>query len=271
MVRTKPVERPGWAFSLAVGVLRPTVRALTSRTWHGAEKIPRSGGAVVVFNHISHFDPLVTGLFLYDNGHLPRYLVKEGLFRNWFLGYALRQGGQIPVARLTHDAVSAYQAAVDAVEAGQIVAVYPEGTLTRDPGLWPMRGKSGAARIALATGAPVIPVVQWGAQELLAPYAKRPRLLPRKHVDVLAGDPVELADLVAREHTPEVVQEATDRIMAALVGLLEQLRGEDAPQERYDPRRSGVAEIGNPNAPGASPDLPPAAPPHTQQTKDGHA
>ena len=56
--------------------------------------------------------------------------------------------------------------------------IYPEGTLTRDPDLWPMTGKSGAARIALATGCPVIPVGQWGAQEILPPYAKKPRPLP---------------------------------------------------------------------------------------------
>ena len=58
---------------------------------------------------------------------------------------------------------------------GECVVVYPEGTLTRDPDLWPMTGKSGAARIALETGCPVIPVGQWGAQELLPPYAKQAR------------------------------------------------------------------------------------------------
>ena len=80
--------------------------------------------------------------------------------------------------------------------AGECVVVYPEGTITRDPDLWPMAGKSGAARIALATGCPVIPIGQWGAQDLLAPYAKKPDLFPRKPVTMKVGDPVDLSDLV---------------------------------------------------------------------------
>ena len=112
-----------------------------------------------------------------------------------------------------------------------------------------MTGKSGAARIALETGCPVIPVGQWGAQELLAPYATRPRLFPRKHVTMKAGDPVDLADLVAQPRTQAVVNEATDRIMAAVTGLVEEIRGETAPAERFDPRKAGVSEIGNPKVP----------------------
>jgi 1-acyl-sn-glycerol-3-phosphate acyltransferase len=124
--------------------------------------------------------------------------------------------------------------------------VYPEGTITRDPGSWPMTGKSGAARIALATGCPVIPVGQWGAQALLAPYAKRPDLFPRKKVTMKVGDPVDLSDLTAQEHTPAVVSEATDRIMDAITRLVAEIRGEQAPAERFDPRKAGVAQIGNP-------------------------
>ncbi len=248
-------ESPGLGFSTAVGALRPLVKSLTSRTYRGTENVPREGGAILVFNHISHLDPLVTGLFVYEQGHLPRYLVKEDLFRTKVLGDLLEQAEQIPVARLTSDAVNAYQAAVDAIADGKLVGVYPEGTLTRDPDLWPMRGKSGAARIALATGAPVIPVAHWGVQDLLAPYAKKPDIWPRKHVEVLAGTPVPLDDLRGREVTTEVVNEATERIMASLVSLVEELRGEQAPVERFDPRRAGVAQIGNPH----------------QTTKDGSA
>lgn len=246
MQRRKPIERPGIGFSVVVGILRPLTRAMAARTWIGSEKLPQ-GGALLVFNHISHFDPLVTGLFLYDHGHVPCYLVKEALFRNRLLRRPLEESGQIPVARMTSDAISAYAAAVQALEDGKFVGVYPEGTLTRDPGLWPMRGKTGAARIALATGLPVIPIGHWGAQEVLPPYSKRPRLVPRKRVTVTVGNPVDLDDLLARETTPEVVQEATDRIMAALVAVVEEIRGETAPPERFDPRREGVAQIGNPN------------------------
>jgi hypothetical protein len=122
------------------------------------------------------------------------------------------------------------------------VAVYPEGTITRDKALWPMQGKTGAARIALTTGAPVIPVAQWGAQELLAPYAKRPRLFPRKTMKVLAGPPVDLDEFRGRELTAEVLRGATDRIMDAVTELLAKLRDEPAPPREQ--RRKGK------NAPG---------------------
>ena len=135
---------------------------------------------------------------------------------------------------------------------GECVVVYPEGTLTRDPALWPMTGKSGAARIALETGCPVIPVGQWGAQQLLPPYAKRPHLFPRKHVTLKAGDPVDLSDLVALPRTPEVVQQATDRIMGALTELVAEIRGEAAPAERFDPRRAGVRPDRQPEQEGTS-------------------
>jgi len=244
-VRKLQQER-GWAFNLAVPIVKPTMLAATRRTWIDGEKIPATGGCIVVFNHISHIDPLLAAHFVYDHGRLPRYLAKSGLFRNRFLGRFMRDAGQIPVERLSRTAVGAFDAAVEAVRRGECVVVYPEGTLTRDPDLWPMAGKSGAARIALATGAPVIPVGQWGAHEVLPPYTARPHLVPRRRVVMKAGDPVDLADLVELPRTQEVVNRATARIMAALVAIVEDLRGETAPVERFDPRRAGVHEIGNP-------------------------
>ena len=244
----RKLDQPrGWAYTLGVGILKPPLVTLTRRTWVDGEKVPATGGCVVVVNHISHADPLTTAHFLYDHGRLPRYLAKSGLFENGALSYFLRSAGQIPVKRLTTDAVGAYGAAVDAVRAGECVVVYPEGTITRDPDLWPMRGKTGAARIALATGCPVIPVAQWGVQDLLAPYAKKPDLFPRKRITYRAGDPVPLDDLLARPASTQVTLEATDRIMSAITALLEEIRGAKAPAVRYDPRTTGTAEIGNPN------------------------
>jgi 1-acyl-sn-glycerol-3-phosphate acyltransferase len=176
---------------------------------------------------------------------VPRYLAKSGLFKNPALGYFLRAAGQIPVERLTKNAKGAFDAAVAAVEAGECVVVYPEGTLTRDPDLWPMVGKSGAARIALETGCPVLPVGQWGAHDLLYPYAKRPHLVPRAKITMKVGDPVALEDLRARAHTQDVINQATARIMQALTDLVEELRGEEAPAERFDPRRQGLSETGD--------------------------
>lgn len=240
-------ERRNWAWNLAVGVLKPPILATVARTWIDGEKIPATGGCLVVFNHISHADPLMAAHFVYDHGRLPHYLAKSTLFKNRLLGGFLRTVGQIPVERLTRNAVGAYDAAVASVRQGECVVVYPEGTLTRDPDLWPMAGKSGAARIALETGCPVIPVGQWGSQELLAPYAKKPDLFPRKRMIMKAGDPVDLSDLVGKSHNAAAVSEATTRIMDALTALVAEIRGEQPPAERFDPRKAGVKPIGNPH------------------------
>ena len=240
-------QRRGWAFSIAVAIIKPTLLATTRHEWIDGEKIPETGGFILVLNHVSHIDPLTAAHIVYDHGRLPRYLAKSGLFKNRALGYFLGAAGQIPVERLSRNAIGAYDAAVRAVQRGECVVVYPEGTITRDPGQWPMTGKSGAARIALATGCPVIPVGQWGAQALLAPYARKPDLFPRKLVTMKVGDPVDLSDLLGRPPSHEVTQQATDRIMAAITALVEDVRGEQAPKERFDVRKAGVPETGNPN------------------------
>lgn len=242
----KRAKHWGWGLHLGNLLLRPLLLATTSRTWIDAEKIPADGGCLLVVNHLSHVDPLTTAHLVLDSGRLPRYLAKAVLFENGFLRRVLTSAGQIPVKRLTTDAVGAFDAAVEAVGRGECVVVYPEGTLTRDPELWPMRGKSGAARIALATGVPVIPVGHWGAQDLLPPYARRPRLRPRAHVVYQVGDPVDLGDLRALPRSPAVVQQATDRIMEAIVSIVAVLREEPPPPVRFDPRKAGVREVGNP-------------------------
>jgi 1-acyl-sn-glycerol-3-phosphate acyltransferase len=245
-VRRNQVSR-GWAFGLGVALVKPALLSTTKPRWIDGEKIPATGGCLVVFNHISHVDPLTAAHIVWDHGRIPRYLAKSGLFRNKALGGFLRSAGQIPVERMSKNAVGAFDAAVAAVRAGECVVVYPEGTITRDPGGWPMTGKSGAARIALETGCPVIPIGQWGAQQLLAPYAKKPDLFPRKTITMKVGDPVDLSDLAAQPHTAAVVNEATGRIMDALTALVAEIRGEEAPAQRFDPRTAGVAQIGNPN------------------------
>jgi 1-acyl-sn-glycerol-3-phosphate acyltransferase len=203
---------------------------------------------LVVANHLSYADPLCMGLFLHDNGISPRFLGKAELFSVPVVGGVLKGAGQIPVHRGTGLAGHAYLDAVAAVNAGECVVVYPEGTLTRDPDFWPMVGRSGAARIALETHAPVVPVAQWGPQELLPPYSKRPRLVPRVTVTVRVGRPLELHDLWDEPITADLLRTATERMMTAITGLLEGIRGESAPRERFDPRAQGVPLTGDPRS-----------------------
>ena len=248
MARVRPLqEKRGWAWTTVVAVVKPTLLAVSRRDWIDGEKIPATGGCVAVVNHISHIDPMALGLFLYEHGRLVRYLTKDALFHTPLVKYLARDTGQIPVTRMSENAASAFEAAVEAVRRGECIGIYPEGTITKDPDGWPMRGKTGAARIALATGCPVIPIGQWGAQELLPAYSLRPHPFPRKKTSYKVGDPVDLSDLMGQEITPELLQETTDRIMSAITVLVEDLRGEKAPAVRFDPKASGVNEIGNPN------------------------
>ena len=239
MTVRKLQDRRTWGWNIAVPIVKPVLLATTKRTWIGGENIPEKGGCVLVLNHVSHVDPLTAAHLVYDHGRIPHYLAKSGLFKNKAFAAFMRSAGQIPVERDRPGAIGAYSAAVAAVREGKVVVVYPEATITRDPAMWPMKGKSGAARIALETGCPVIPVGQWGAQEILPPYTKKPHLFPRKEIVMRVGEPVPLEDLRAKPRTPEVVNEASERILAAITRQLELIRGEQAPAERYDMRVQG--------------------------------
>ena len=227
-------EKRGWAFGIGAPILRPLLVAATRQEWIGGENLPVKGGFIIAMNHISHVDPVTAGHLVYEHGRIPRYLAKAGLFDKRGLGTILRGAGQIPVQRDSKDAVGAFAAAVEAVRSGKCVVVYPEATITRDPGMWPMKGKSGAARIALETGCPVIPIGQWGAHNVLPPYTKKPHLRERHLITMRVGPPVELDDLRAQPRTIAVVNQATDRIMTAITEQLALIRHEEPPAERYD-------------------------------------
>jgi 1-acyl-sn-glycerol-3-phosphate acyltransferase len=230
-------------------VLRPLLMLLTRRSFRGFEHLPR-GGFVFAANHISHSDPLLFAHFVNDAGYAPHFLAKESVLKVPVLGRFIRSTGQIAVHRGGAEAAQAYRDAVQAVRRGRSVIVYPEGTITRDPDLWPMIGKTGVARIALETGCPVIPCAQWGAHQVLPPYTKRLHLLPRKLNQVQAGPPVDLADLQVKPLTVDVLRQATDRIMQAVAIQLGDLRGQTPPTARFDPRTRGIPGTGNPNRPG---------------------
>jgi 1-acyl-sn-glycerol-3-phosphate acyltransferase len=228
----------GTSYRIAVGALRPTITLFTSRDWRGAENLPETGGFLVCSNHISDSDPVALAHYLYDNGHPPYFLAKSALFTVPLVGRVIRGAGQIPVFRDGPDAAKAFAPAVEAVRSGKCVAIYPEATVSRDPQLWPMTGKTGAARVALETGCPVIPIAQWGAHRLLPYHAFVPRLFPRKTMHVVAGPPVDLDDLRAKPIDVHVLRQATARILADITALLTQLRpGETPPAAPYDRRQ----------------------------------
>lgn len=245
--RTRP-ERPlPRSYRALAMLIRPVMMLMTRRDWSGAENFPRNGGFVVCPNHISYVDVFAFAHFLYDNGHAPFFLAKTEVFKIPVIGRMLTAAQQIEVQRGTSHAAEAFSYAVAALEDGKCVPIFPEGTLTRDPAIWPMTAKTGAARVALTTRCPVIPVAQWGAQEIIAPYTKELHLFPRKTMRMIAGPPVDLSDLYDKPMSAAILREATDRILDAITGQLETIRGESAPATRFDSRSAGVAEIGNPN------------------------
>jgi 1-acyl-sn-glycerol-3-phosphate acyltransferase len=211
-----------------VFVLKPFLTIFTRRNWQGTENLRQPGGVVIAANHLSWFDPLILSHVLWDNGRPPRFLAKDSLFEVPVVGSILRGAGQIPVVRGTRDASKAVEAAVQGAREGEAVLVYPEGTITKDPNLWPSSAKSGAARIALASGRPLVPLAHWGAQDIMGPYRKELRLLPRKTIHVLVGPPVNLDDLRELPLNQEILNEATRRLMADITALLERVRGESA-------------------------------------------
>jgi 1-acyl-sn-glycerol-3-phosphate acyltransferase len=224
----------GWGYRVTVFLLTPLLNLLTKQEWAGTENLTaQNDGMVIATNHISWFDPLVTSHVLWDNDRPPRFLAKESVFRVPIVGAIITSAQQIRVYRETSNAVDSVRDAIAAVHRGECVVVYPEGTITRDPNIWPMTGKTGAARIALAAGCPLIPMAQWGAQEVMRPYRKEFRILPRKTMKILVGPPIDMTDLQNRPHDADTLHLATDRLMDALTGLLAEIRQESPPEERY--------------------------------------
>lgn len=223
----------GSSLKLIASIVRPPLALITKRDYRGVENLNIDSGIVVSPNHISWFDPLVIAQFLWDNDRPPRFLGKASLFRIPFLGKLIRNAGQIPVYRNSHAAAKSVHYSVASVKRGEAVVIYPEGTITREPDLWPMMGKSGAVNVALSANVPLIPVAQWGAQEIMAPYQKKLNLLPRKTMKVIAGKPLDLADLRNRPIDSEVLKIGTERLMLAISELLGQLRSETPPSELF--------------------------------------
>jgi 1-acyl-sn-glycerol-3-phosphate acyltransferase len=231
----------------------PLVNGLMGHEWSGLENIqnvPADRGVILAANHLSYADVLAVALFSYRGGRYPVFLTKSSLFDKKLFGTALRKLGQLPVYRGQADAALVLRDVERGLRDGAGVIFYPESTVTRDPDQWPMLARTGAARAALATGSPVIPIAHWGAQRILPYGSFRPHLLPRTTVKVAAGPPVDLSAFEGRPLTAPLLREATEVIMRDITGLLAGLRGQTPPARPFDPaaarRESGVtARSGN--------------------------
>lgn len=243
------LRRPkaGFWIRLCVIVLVPLDTLLFRIRWRNLDRIPATGGVIVAMNHLSYIDTILMARFIWQAGRIPRFLIKSGIFSRPVVGRVMSGAGQIPVFRGTTDAQHSLRAAEAALERGECVVIYAEGTITHDPDWWPMQAKTGVARLALmAPRVPVIPVGQWGAQFTFDSLRRRVRPFPRSQVTASVGTPVDLSRFRNEAPTATTLREMTDTIMTAVRDEVAAIRGETPPVAFY--RRSAVADRADPAA-----------------------
>jgi 1-acyl-sn-glycerol-3-phosphate acyltransferase len=188
----------------------------------------RGGPLILAANHVSPADPAVMAAACHKLGLTPRFMATGGVFRAPVLGAIMRACGHIRVDRRTANVAQALPDAAQALKASSTVLVYPEGRIGLDPWMWPERGKTGVARMAAMSGAPVVPVAQWDTHRML-PYEAPAGLLKhlaralwrRPVVQVRFGTPVDLSQLSGTAgaqamHATRLIVESIDRTLLPL-------------------------------------------------------
>lgn len=217
-------------------VVRPLNLLMMRRDWQGQENLPDSG-MILAANHISILDPLYVAHMVYSSGRIPHFLAKKELFDAPVIGKALTRMQQIPVDRAGRS-IDSLAMAEEVLSDQGVIIIYPEGTTTKDPDMWPMVGRLGMIRLALSTGAPVIPVGQWGVHELLPKGAKLPKVLPRHTSAIRIGQESDLEWLRTMEQpTTKDLAEATEQVMGEITDLMAPLRSGTPPEKRFNPAR----------------------------------
>jgi 1-acyl-sn-glycerol-3-phosphate acyltransferase len=191
----------------------------------GIDNVPKKGPAILALNHISYLDPLAAAYAVDRAGRRPRFLAKAELFDDRRIAWVLKGTGQILVRRGTRDAPMALDHALGALARGEVVVVFPEGTVTTDPELKPMRPKSGTARLALQSGAPLIPAAVWGTANVWPKgrYSKR-WWPPRQDILMRIGQPLHIdgaaASTEAWDAAGRELMDAIGELVASLKPLL---------------------------------------------------
>ena len=226
------------AYLLAKALLKPWLA--TWFRWHieGLENIPPAGPAIIAFNHIAYLDPLAAAYVVEMGGRRARFLAKSELFADRRIAWILRGARQIEVRRGSREAPMALDHAIEALHRGQVVAVFPEGTITEDPDLKPSAPKSGTARMALASGSPVLPSGLWGTHNIWPKGYARHWWPPRQDVLVRIGKPfVAIGDPDNLEDVARVNRRIMEEISVAVAGLRPAIP--DRRRRKTDTRRRG--------------------------------
>ena len=202
------------------GVLLPLLSLFFRWRLEGKENIPKRGPVIVACNHISYFDPLCHAYMIDRAGRKCRFFAKAELWRNPFLKFVLTHAHQIPVERGSGE-TGPVEKAIEWLRKDELVVIYPEATITTNPDLTPMQGKTGVGRVALATGAPVVPVAVWGSH-WVRPKKRKPVQKFRRLIVLKAGEPMRFEDLAGRDEA-EAARDATDRVIGELDRLVREL------------------------------------------------
>jgi 1-acyl-sn-glycerol-3-phosphate acyltransferase len=207
-----------------VGVLRPPFQLWFNWRFEGLERVPAEGPAIIAGNHLSYLDPFAHAYFVVKAGRRPRFLAKQELFDAPFVGTVLRGAGQIPVRRGRGDR-SPLEEAERAIAEGDVVVIYPEGTsTTTNADFSPGRGKTGAVRLSLATGVPIIPVATWGGQYVWRRDGRQSVAFGRP-IWLRAGEPFDAAARTGADPDHAMVRAVTDQLMGEIASLVDGLRG----------------------------------------------
>ncbi|MGH2758519.1 MAG: HAD-IB family hydrolase [Actinomycetota bacterium] len=200
----------------------------------GVPLIPRNGAVILAANHRSYLDPVVLTAVAFRRGRKPRYLGKKEVFDVPVAGQLMRALGQIRVDRGTGDAAPLKQA-VEALERGEAIGVFPQGTIPRGEAFYEpvLRGRTGVARLALATDAPVVPVALWGTEKIWPRNSRLPKigeLVARKPVYAKVGEPMYLKLPPGTTPGSAAYHDLTQQVMERIVQLLpEHVRNPAAP------------------------------------------
>lgn len=222
------------------GLVLPIFGTMVELRIRPGSSLPRQGPFILSPNHYSEIDPIVMGVVVWKLRRTPRFLAKASLFKVPGLSWLLRVTGQIPVEREAGARLGEpLKAATLLAQRGQGVIVYPEGTLTKDPDLWPMTGKSGAVRMALEQDIPLYPAAHWGTHNWMGHYARKIRLFPRTAIDAVVGEPLDLSRFEGKPLTKELLTEATEVLMREIARLVGSLRDEKPPKKLWDSSTRG--------------------------------
>lgn len=237
MARRRREKGNAW-IKLCEILLYPLTVLLGRRRFVGLHRIPETGAALIVSNHISHIDPIFDAVYIRKSGRVPHVLAKASLWKIPVIGRVLTGTGQIPVERGNGAGQKALEPATTALAAGKVVLIYPEGTVTKDPDSWPMRPRPGVAVLALSGDFPVIPMAQWGSHRVYSSYSKGRKFkpLPRKDVHVVVGEPIDLSEWRGKPVDNRAIRDVSYLIMERIQEMVAALRGEDAPEAFFNPK-----------------------------------